>query len=127
MCVLAIVFWFWTIPTWAEDVPPAEEMQCPDGTQYMIGGCYVIFDAPTSKRVFVHTWKHLMQNKEDVWESKDRESKRATEIARVLHGKLMKIPEVSGVRINTRSVLVGVYILDKIPMDAIKKAFEGLE
>jgi len=105
--------------------PVSVSISCPKDTLWITGGCYIVLEKP--KRVFVHTHKQLMQTKLAVWKMQKRESKDALEIAKVLHAKLMKIPEVSGVRIAARTILIVIYVLDEIPIDDIKKVFEVLK
>ncbi len=107
--------------------PAAETLAgCPARTKWIPGGCYTIPEGG-EKRVFIHTRKQLMQDKDAIWSPRQKENKDALEIAKVLRAKLMKLPEVSGVRITARNVLVGIYVLDEIPMRDIEKAFEVLK
>lgn len=119
MCIFLL---FWGTLTFAEETKENIGLKCPEGLKWISGGCYETLDNALGRRMIIDTWKPMMQSKYAVWMFRNRESKEALEVTKVLHQKLMNIPAVNGVQIEDRRIIVSVYRLDKIPIKAIEEA-----
>lgn len=118
LCVLLLS---WSTAS-AEEV---SELKCPKGLKWLSGGCYTIPNDGRGRRMIVHTWKPMMQHKYATWTFQNRESKEALETTKILHEKLMGIPAVNGIQVEDRMIIISVYLLDKVPVEAISKVFES--
>ncbi len=104
-------------------------LKCPEGTNWMLGGCYTIPKDNQGKRMIIEARRFLMKQRGLIWKEGELESKGALEIAEVLRAKLLNIdhfPEISGVRIGDRWFVIFFYRLDEIPVKRLEKAFEVL-